>query len=454
MSSIEKGIRNEADARVRAGTSFAAKPDFITFLARHWRRIAVLALSGSILLGLYSYTRPQIFTASTTVLPPEHEGMGGLLSFLSSSSASTALSLLGSDIGGNPTLELFKTIVESRSVAEDVATDSAIHSFLHRRDTSRSGIVNTLNNSIQAEALRTGMLSVSVKLAAPRFASRAELDSTRKMSAYITNSFVAALDRFNRDRLMTSAKETRIFVEQEYNGKMVELDSAYAKLQAFQDKYGAISLPDQLKATVSAAAALTSKMQQNEMERTVEERELGPNDPRMQALAAEYQAEQQELNRYDSGGAGEYILALKSAPELSRELAGYLREVKVLEQVTAYLRGEFEQQRIAERKDLPSLQVLDAALPPKGPSSPNRMQFALLGLVLGLSAGIGLTEFERFYRDVRARPHIHYRLINVLSSARYGSRAELLEPVAPQPSVGEPLAATMPAISNEREPKA
>ena len=408
------------------------KPDFLTFAARRWKRIVLFGIGGALALALFSYTRPQVFEATATVLPPEQEGVGGLLSFLSSSSASSALSLLGGNFGGSPTLDLFKTIIESRSVAEDVASDDAIHAFFLRRDTSRKAIVNTLNGSVHGDALRTGELSISVRISAPKFSSSVELDSTRRMTAYVANKFIEALDRFNRDRLMTSAKTTRIFVQQEYTAKLAELDSAYGRLQQFQEVHGAIALPEQLAATVGAAAKLTSQMEQLEMQRNVEARELGPHDPRIRALDAEKEAAQEELNKYDSGGVGEYVLALNSAPELSREMAGYLREVKVLEQVTAYLRGELEQDRISEQRDLPSLQVLDAALPPTGPSSPNRKLYAITGLLLGLTLSIVLTTLEHFYRDVRERPLAHYRLINVWASIRYGNRAELLVPMQPQ----------------------
>ncbi len=431
----QEQIRSTNDHH-RMGASVTAPRDFLTYSAGHWKRILLFAVGGSVLLFLFSYTRPQTFVATATVLPPEHEGMGGLLTYLSSSASSAALNLLGGTLGASPTLELFKTIVESHTVAEDVASDSVVHAFFYRRDTSQKGIVAQLNGSVLGNAERTGTLTITVQLSAPRFASARELDSTRKMAAYVANKFVDALDRFNRDRLITTAKETKIFVEQEYNNKMTDLDSAYARLQAFQEKHQAISLTDQLAATVSAAAKLASQMQQNEMQRSVESRELGPNDPRIQALTAEYEAEQAELNKYDSGGAGEYIVALKNAPELARELAGYMREVKVLEQVTGYLRGELEQQRIAERRDLPSLQMLDAARPPNGPSSPNRKLFAILGLILGLGLSLGYTVVERFYRDVRARPLAHYRLINVLASLRYGTHAPLLAPMDPQATPG------------------
>ncbi len=404
----------------RTGSEPAARMDFLTNIAKHWRRILLLGAGGAIALLLFSFSRPQTYVATVTVLPPQHEGASGMLAFLTSSA--NALDILKGGVSENPTLDLFKNIVESRSMSEDVAHDSIIHAYFYRQDTSMKSIVDVLQGSIQSDALRTGIMTVEVKLSAPGFASAAAQDSARRMSAYVANKFVDVLDRFNRDRLMTAAKNTRIFVEQEYKGKRAELDSAYGRLEQFQETHQAISLPEQLTATVTAAAKLTSQKQQLEMERDVESREFGPNAPQIQALGAEEEAAQQELNKYDSGGAGEYILALNSAPALSRELASYLREVKVLEQVSAYLREELEQEKVSEQRDLPSLQVLDAAQVPAGRSSPNRMLYAVIGLILGLGLGLLLTAYTMFAADVRAHPDVHYRLINVLRAMSIGKQ--------------------------------
>ncbi len=405
----------------QSNSGTAGSYSVLSNLARHWRRVGMIALLGAVLLLLFSFTRPATYVATVTVLPPEHEGSGGMLAFLSSS-ASSALDLLKGGIAENPTLDLFKTIIESRSISEDVAADPTVRNYFLHRDTSYKAMVDVLQNSIKSDALRTGMMTVTVDLNAPAFSSRVSQDSARRMSAYVANKFVEALDRFNRDRLMTSAKNTRIFMEAEYKSKKVELDSAYGRLEQFQETHEAISLPEQLAATVTAAAKLTSQKQQLEMERNVESHELGPNSPRIQALGAEVEAAQQELNKYDSGGAGEYILALKSAPALTRELAGYLREVKVLEQVSAYLREELEQERISEQRDLPSLQVLDAAQVPTERSSPSRTIYAGIGLILGLIFGIAFVTFQGFKSDVAAHPEAHSRLLQVLHAMRLGKK--------------------------------
>lgn len=407
-------------------------------LAQNVKTIVLMIVLGAVILVGYSLTLPKKFSASSTVLPPERQGMGGMLaSFLSNSPIFEMLKGEGTQ---NPTTDLFKTVIDSRSVSEEVARDPVINAYLARTvhragglaDTTIKWMGETVRGAMMSEGLRTGQFIVTVTLATPRFPSAKELDSTRIMSAYITNKYVEALDRFNRDRLLTSAKGTRIFIEGEYDKRMVQLDSSYRRLQAFQQEHQAIALPEQLAATVGAAAKLTGEIQKIETALRVEERELGPSAPTVKTLNAELEEAKNQLQKYDDGGAGEYILALKSAPELTRELAGLMRETKVLEQISAYLRSELEQQRIAEQRDLPSLQTLDGAVAPTAPTGMGRTTFAIIGVLLGLIVGTLFVLIRQFVRDVRTRPEAHYRLINLIRTIQKGEHAVLLAPLDPQ----------------------
>jgi tyrosine-protein kinase Etk/Wzc len=422
MAHQTNGLTNSTVQRV--------KPDWLLIFARNRSALFGWVFGAGLLFFFWTFILPQTYESTATVLPPERQGVGGMISSLLGNSA--ALDLLKGGASDNPTLDLFKTIVESRSVAEEVAQDQRVVTFLRNYDTTRANYPKILLASIQSEELRTGEFTLTVSVPTPRFPTKSETDSTRLMSAYIANKFVAELDRFNRDRLLTSARNTRMFVEKEYNDRVVQLDSAYRHLQGFQEAHQAISLPEQLAATVTAAAKLTGEIDQLQMQIGVEERELGPNSPHMQGLHAELEAERSELQKYDDGGAGEYILALKNVPELSREFAQYLREVKVLEQVTAYLRQELEQDRISEQRDLPSLQVLDPARPPMERSSPIRIIYTIVGVFLGFVFGSGRVLYKTFRQDVNERPQAHYRFINLMQSLRRGKKAPLVFSIAPQ----------------------
>ena len=408
---------------------------FVLMLAREARTLGVMAVSGAVLFVLLTFVLPQKYLSTASVLPPERQGVGGMLSYFAANSPVAEL-LKGAGGSDNPAMDLFKTIVESKSISEEVAQDPRINAWLaasaHRAggkaDTTLQWMGEVLKGALTGEALRSGEFVVSVQLATPYLPSAAEKDTVRVMSAYVANRFVDALDRFNRDRLMTTAKNTRIFIEGEYQKRMQQLDSSYAHLQSFQESHKAIALPEQLAATVAAAAKLTGEVQKIETALRVEEREMGPNAPTVKALQAELEAGRTQLQKYDDGGAGEYIIALKNAPDLTRQYAGYLRETKVLEQVAAYLRSELEQQRVSEQRDLPSLQILDRATPPKGHAGLGKAGMGLIGLILGLALSILYILIKAFTRDVEERPEAHYRLINLIRTIRDGEKAVLISP--------------------------
>jgi tyrosine-protein kinase Etk/Wzc len=404
---------------------------FLNTLVLRWRTLFRYGMAGALLLFAFSFLRPHIYSATTTVLPPEKQGVGGMMALLASSSA---LDILKGEAASNPALEQFKTVIDSRSVAEEVAKDPRIHAWFSKQDTSTKHITDAVLGSLTSEALRIGMMTVSTQVAAPLFASRVQLDSARNMAAYLANKYVEELDRFNRDRLLTSAHATRVFVEGEYRTRLAQLDTAYLRLEQFQEGHQAIALPEQLSATVSAAAKLTGRIQELEMQRNVEERELGEGSPRLKTLDAGIDAAKDQLRKYDDGGVGDYVLALKNVPALSRELASLLRETKVLEQVSAFLRQELEQDRINEQRDLPSLQVLDSAQPQSERTSPNRLMHASIGLILGFLIGLFLVFTRGYAADVRENPESHYRFLNFIRTARNGNRAQLLKPMVPQTS--------------------
>jgi hypothetical protein len=130
--------------------------------------LAMSSLGTAILFFLYAKSLPVRYDATATVLPPERAGAGGMLAFLANSSS--AFDFLKSATGAeNPALDLFKTILESRSIAEDVASDSIVHTYLVRTDTSMKARVDRLRGGVSSEALRTGMFTVNVNVSTPRF---------------------------------------------------------------------------------------------------------------------------------------------------------------------------------------------------------------------------------------------------------------------------------------------
>ncbi len=387
--------------------------DYFLLWARN--KTAVMIITAGVAGGILAYTflMPQTFTAMATIMPPEKDKSGGLMSFLSGSGA---LDLMKGQ--ENPQMDMFKNIVDSRLMSESIAKDSKVRNYFSRFDTSEKVIAFFARNSVTSEPLRNGVMNLQVDIKTHWMADDAEKDSAKYLSAHLSNLFVRQLDKFNRERLMTTAKNMRIFVEGEYNKRQLQLDTAYMNLQAFQEKNKAIALTEQLTATVTSAALIASQVQQLQMLIGVEERELNSNSNRMMMLKAQLEEAQSQLKRYDDGSVGEYSLALNNVPNLIRQLAKLTREVKMLETVGAYLRQQLEQERISEQRNVPTFQMLDSATVPEKRSSPKRGSMLILGVIVGLVVSGIYLAWKNFREHLRTNPEDHKRYLAFTGALR------------------------------------
>ncbi len=385
--------------------------DFFTLLAKHKKVVLFLTLFLGICFLAFTYIMPQTFTGESSLIPPEKQGQSGLMSFLTGGSGALDL-MKGAE---NPAIDMFKNVLDSRQLSEQIAKDPRIRRYFATFDTSEKGIVGSVHNSMLSEALRNSIFTLIITVKTHWMPDQAEKDSAKFLVPYIAKVFVDHLDRYNRERLMTTARNTRIFVEGEYNNRMAQLDSAYGRLQAFQEQHKAISLTEQLSASVTGAALLGSQKQQLEMQIGVEERDMTPNSGRIQMLRAQLDETKRELRKYDQGGVGDYVMPFKDVPTLGRQLANLTREVKLLETLSAFLRQQLEQERINEQRDLPTLQVLDAAIAPEKRSSPSRLSMLLIGMFSGFVLSIIYIAIRNYYANVALNPEEHSRYLNFVA---------------------------------------
>jgi LPS O-antigen subunit length determinant protein (WzzB/FepE family) len=399
--------------------------DYFTTIAKHRKFVFYSAITPALILLAISFVMPQTFSSEATILPPERQsGVSGLMSFLA---GSAALDLMKSQ--ENPAVDLFKNVLDSRMLSEEVASDRRVQSYLGSFDTAKDQQIEKLKECMTSEALRNGMMIVTVEFTTHWMPGSTQIDSVKRLTAYAANLYVSDLDHFNRERLITTAHNTRVFIEGAYQQHEHELDSVTAAYQDFQEQHKTVSLPEQLSSTVQAAAKLAAETQQLEIQIGAEEHDLSPNSSRIRGLKAQLEEAQSALKKYDDGTEGEYAIALRSVPELSRKVAGYLREIKVLGEVNAYLRQELEEQKIDEQKNLPTLQVLDSAAVPLKKSWPRKGPLVMIGLIVGLAFSLLYVSGYTYFQRVSTNPEEHRHFIQFARAFRFGKRwAEVTKP--------------------------
>jgi hypothetical protein len=155
----------------------------------------------------------------------------------------------------NANSHLFMEILKSRTAALYVVRKHNLVNFYDAKDENEAAkkITEKLNLDVNKEGILKLSVNTSTSLF-PIFTS--EGDSVRVLSAHLSNSFVEALDLINREKLSSKAKSARIYIENQIDLTKSLLDSVENQLMLFQKKNKTVSLPEQVKAAIEAAASL------------------------------------------------------------------------------------------------------------------------------------------------------------------------------------------------------
>ena len=340
-------------------------------------RIPILkvTISTSVLLFLILFfVYPKSYEAPVTILPPEKNNqMGGLSGLLGGEDLSNLMTAGMS----NANAQLFIEMLKSRSASLYVVRKHNLVNFYDAKNVIEAAA--KLSEKLNLDLSKEGIIKLSVNTSGswfPIFTS--QNDSVRKFSAELSNSFVEALDNINREKLSSKAKRARIYIEAQLQQTKVLLDSAENSLMLFQKKNKTVSLPEQVKAAIDAATELKTDIIKTEIELGLVQPNLREDSKTLLTLESKLQELRNQYNKMEMGNQ-DYLVAFKDVPEIGRELAQLVREVKVQNEVYMLLQQQYFKERIQENRDLPTIEVLDEAIPPLNASSPRLIFSTVLG---------------------------------------------------------------------------
>jgi len=225
------------------------------------------------------------------------------------------------------------------------------------------------------------------------------------LSAQIANSLLEELDKVNKEKRITSAKLTREFVEKRVEETERELEQAAQNLKEFQEENKAVSVEEQVAAQIEIIATLRSEIALKEVDYNLKLNNLNKTHPTMIQLNNNIEELNKQVEKIERGAnldRGSYILPFSEIPELSYRMGFLLKDREVLTAVYKLLVQQLEQAKIQEKKDTPTIQVLDTAITPERKSKPKRSLIVVLaGLVSLFISGfyITITEYTNFTKE-------------------------------------------------------
>jgi uncharacterized protein involved in exopolysaccharide biosynthesis len=231
----------------------------------------------------------------------------------------------------------------------------------------------------------------------------------------MANFYVERLDHLVAQFGVGEAGRQRTFLTRQAARARADLDTAEETLRRFQENNRAIVLQEQTRGAIEAAAKLKGEIMAAQVQLQVMRNFA--TDANTEVVALRHRLD--ELNRqlsqmqYGDGvsrqAAGQserrdFTVPFARVPEIGLELARLTRDVKVQETLVTLLTQQTEQARLSEARDLPTVQVLDHAVPAERPSKPRLAMNLVVGGVTGALIGILLAFCGEYLQVVSRRP--------------------------------------------------
>ena len=378
--------------------------DYWQVLRKRRTLVLGLAILPALLTAIYCYFfAPKIYESKAAVLAPKEVGSGPTAGLAAALVASGGGPLLGGLLpAGGTSRDTFVAILKSRTMAEEIITRFKLRDYYEATYIEQA--ITALRDATDISVSKEGVISVRVE------------DKDPKLAAEVANAYVTSLDRMFAKFGTTEGGRQRAFIADRLEKTEKALRKAEDSLRSFQEANRAIGLQEQARGMVDASARLKGEMIAAEVAleslRTFST-EANPQVVQQKARIDELKRQLAKM-QYSGGGdlppdaaapgqaRQEYHLPLAKMPAVGVEFARLMRELKVQETVFTLLTQQFEQAKIAEARDMPTVQVLDRAVPAERKSKPKTVLTASIVGVLSLFLGIFLAFFLEYLDRARA----------------------------------------------------
>ena len=340
----------------------------------------------------------------------------GKFNFLSSISpipvANFGLSTINEDINN------FIAILQSRTVKEYMVNKFNLVERYNQRDIEYA--MEAFEEKMELEVTEEGTLEISI------------IDKDPIVAKQMVSEALIMLDQINQNIGMEAGRYNREFLEKRLSQNENNLEKAELDLKIFQEKTGIIDLVAQLSSTMQMSAQaynsifdayteLYAKKIETETQLAVAKTTLSINNPtlmqlekllneqtfQLEHLMIELDAKLQYLlssitpTQVDNIPNIEFSVSFNSLPSLGLENARLIREVKMQSTIQEILIPQYEQAKLEETKNIPTLQLIDKPKVAINKAKPKRALIVIGSTLMSILVSFTFVYAGHHTRDLR-----------------------------------------------------
>ncbi len=345
-----------------------------------WRRMIIFSvLTVCLVTAAISLILPEVYRARAVVYPPqESQDMLGLSALM----GNLPMGLLGMGEDAVSATE-FVPVLQSERVAETIIQRFNLKERYGAE--TREELYLMVADNLEVELSREQFLSVSYSAETP------------KLTAEITNAFVAELDRALQVRRRDQSTSLRLYLEErlaEAKQKMLDAELAYNR---FQKEHMVLDMETQAKAQIESAGKMIAILGEMIIKREMAAKLLKPDHTELKRLGLEIQGAREALDNLlmgkpnlqmgeaeADGKLPDIFIPFREFPELGLKAIQLMRDVEIQNAIYMFVFQEYEKAMFEEEKKTPLVIVLDRAVPPDFRSRPRRT------LMVAIAGGLSL----------------------------------------------------------------
>jgi len=364
--------------------------DLLIVLAKHKKFIIGFPLIVAIATAGMSLVLPDIYRASSKLLPPQQAQSG----------AAALLSQLGGAATGlagikNPN-DLYIGMLKSRTIADKLIMQYDLKKIYNvdSMETAR----RRLESNTTIAVGKDGLITIDVE------------DQDKKRVAHLTNSYVDELFQLTRVLAVTEASQRRMFFEKQLELSKNNLANAEMTLKGTLDTHGVINVDSDSRAIVETVARLRAQISVKEIQLHSMQAFVTENNQEYKRAQQELNSSRAELSKLENGRpslAGESMKDDKKQIGLAN--IKVLRDVKYYQMLYELLAKQYEVARLDEAKDTSIIQVLDIAIEPEKKIKPKRALMILMATALALFAAFAWVFVAEICEKMKQDPKIIIR---------------------------------------------
>jgi tyrosine-protein kinase Etk/Wzc len=383
--------------------------EVLIILAQRKALILKLLLAAIVLAAIVSLILPNMYTATTTILPPQ-QSQSALTAMLGQLTSIARLS--DADLDFNNPADLFIGMLKSR-VLEDGLIDRfdlrKVYRVKHYQDARKQ-----LERLSYIIAEREGLISISVT------------DREPSRAAGLANGYVEELHSLNSGLAVSEASQRRIFYQEKLDGEREQLSLAEVALKQAQEKTGLLQPDAQSRTIIQSVADMRAQVAMHEVQLQAMRTYATAENPQVKRAERELAGLRAQLGKMerDTGeiGNGNLEVPTRQLPQAELEYIRRQRDTKYHEALYEFLTKQLEAARIDEAKDAVLVQVVDKAVPPEKRSGPRRTLIVLItGATVFLLSCLGVFVAE-IIRRKQQDPYDRARLVLLRHTLQFPPR--------------------------------